>query len=803
MLTCPCARMVRLLLAQTEIKDLENNMKALVYANYSKFITASSTIHQLRSKVEGMEGEMQKLAASVEKITTVSDKISGTLQSKREIIEHLSGVHHLLQKLQFLVDLPARLRSSIASKNYEEAVTYWRKTHHVLEKYKHFSSFNPIETQCSEIIKDLTDMLERDYYAPNASYETISSYAALLLDLEQAAPKIRTRFLVGRLEQLKAMVQEFSSAPMVAPAEKPAATNNKNEKLPPGSQAQESQESQRSPEAEAAFESVAVINKKITAPVNEFIATYCNLFVARRQVTPEEQLDAIVLLDSSMEELFMEYTRVINKYLFKVVTKYGTNSESNEEDTSTNSEANQGVTPSSEVLRAASDCLDQLLGTYWSTVLLPTTAPSSLLEIKKRTKLGDTSQYINRFIGNLMDASFQDIQTEIVKVISTGLEKVNHSISVFVDATNGAGLTSSFDSLKGNETKEAIDNITNGIVASLDASFASKLHLLFSLCAPGSFLSESASSLLASVQTKIQSLLQEIVEQFGGTDATRSSTSSPYRLLVAPLVFDALKNKALPLLASTLGRIITQTKHSDLDTVSAQNKIHEFGSELTLASQRLLTKHVRDTGIRIGEMLRKAIETSNWLKRPEPHGVDGAIEIVVHELKTLQRPLAVLYELGPRKDRKRVLIGSVIGADNKISMTSDLEFDQLFQKKVNYFDKVDFNCRAISTATIKIALKTYLETVRLQTYATNGYQQLQLDVHYLNLVLDQYVSDPAALDAMMMDILNSVKERCTQPYSMDLPIIAKLCSEAFAKLNPESSAAAPAPSPSPSPSPSI
>ena len=739
----------------TEIKDLENNMKALVYANYSKFITASTTIHQLRGKVEGMEDEMQKLAASVEKITGVSDKISGTLQSKREIIEHLSGVHHLLQKLQFLVDLPARLRSSIQAKNYEEAVTYWRKTHHVLEKYKHFSSFTPIETQCSEIIQDLTAMLSKEYFAPNASYETISSYAALLLDLEESPSKIRTRFLQGRLEQLSAKIQEFESTPMVSPS------TEQNEKAPSKAE----NEIVFSPEAEAAFESVSVLNRKITQPIDEFINTYCNLFVSRRQIKEDEQLDAILLLDAAMSSLLKEYTKIINKYLFKVTL---------EEKKEVQSSENDGPSPSSEVLRAASDALDHLLGTYWSTVLLPSTAPASLLAVKQRTKLGDTSEYLNKFITHLLEASFADIEKDIIAVISTGLEKVTANISAYVESGSETATSS---------TKEAIDNITTGIVASLDASFAAKLHLLFSICSPGSFLASSAPTLLTSVQEKIQSLLHSIVEQFGGTDATRTTKSS-YRLIVAPLVFDALKNKALPLLGSTLGRIISQTKHTELGTDAAQNRIHEFGTELSLASQRLITKHVRDTGVRLGEMLRTAIETPNWLKRPEPHGVDGAIEIVVRELKSLQTPLGVLYELGPRKDRQRVLLGSVVGADHKLTVTSDLEFEQLFQKKVSYFDKVEFNSRAISTATIKIALKTYLESVRLQTYSTNGYQQLQLDVHYLNLVLDQYVSDPAALDAMMMDILNSVKERCIQPFSMDLPIIAKLCSEAYAKLNP-------------------
>lgn len=737
-------------------------MKALVYANYSKFITASTTIHQMRGKVEGMEAEMKKLADSVEKITGVSDKISGTLQSKREMIEQLSGVHHLLQKLQFLVDLPSRLRTSISAKHYEEAVTYWRKTRHVLEKYKHFPSFTPIETQCSEIIKSLTEMLSTEYFSPKVSYQTLSDYASLLLDLDQPHDKTRTRFVAFRLEQLSSLIAEFESTPMV-PAPEP-----------------ENKEKAESfdPVAAAAYASIAAMNAKISEPISEFITTFCTLFVSRRQISDEDQFAAIMLLDRSINNLLKTYTQVINKYLIKVTI---TDKESKE---AQKDHISQSPSPSSEVLRAASESLDALLGTYWSTVLLPTTAPKTLLEIKRRTKLGDTASYINNFVSSLLDASFEEIHSEIVTIIATGLEKVTTSISSFISA----GTTSAADQ----ETKKAIDNITTGIVASLDASFASKLQVMFALCTPGSFLASSATTLLSSVQSKIQLLLQQIVEQFGGTDATRSSESSPLRLLIAPLVFDALKNKALPMLASTLARIISQTKHTELDTNQAQNRIFEFSGDLLAASSKLLAKHVRDSGVRIGEMLRKAVETPNWLKRPEPHGVDGAIEMVVAELSALQKPISVLYDIGPRKERKRALLGSISATDQKLNVTSDVEFDQLFQKKVNYFDKVDFNCRAISTATIKIALKTYLESVRLQTYSTNGYQQLQLDVHYLNLVLDQYVSDPSSLDAMMMDILNSVKERCVQPHSMDLPIIAKLCSEAFAKLSRDS---LPAPAP--------
>ena len=47
-----------------------------------------------------MEDEMDKLAANMSTITEFSEKITGTLQGKRQQITKLSGVHTLLKKVR-------------------------------------------------------------------------------------------------------------------------------------------------------------------------------------------------------------------------------------------------------------------------------------------------------------------------------------------------------------------------------------------------------------------------------------------------------------------------------------------------------------------------------------------------------------------------------------------------------------------------------------------------------------------------------------------------------------------------------
>ena len=53
----------------TEIKELDSDMQMLVYENYNKFISATETIQDMKTKVDGMEGEMGRLATAVSEIT--------------------------------------------------------------------------------------------------------------------------------------------------------------------------------------------------------------------------------------------------------------------------------------------------------------------------------------------------------------------------------------------------------------------------------------------------------------------------------------------------------------------------------------------------------------------------------------------------------------------------------------------------------------------------------------------------------------------------------------------------------------
>lgn len=98
----------------------------ILYFSFSqKFQQISShQIGQMKNDFRKMEDEMDHLASNMATITEFSANISGTLQDRRQQITKLAGVHSLLKKLQFLFELPARLKKCIELEAYVQAVRY-------------------------------------------------------------------------------------------------------------------------------------------------------------------------------------------------------------------------------------------------------------------------------------------------------------------------------------------------------------------------------------------------------------------------------------------------------------------------------------------------------------------------------------------------------------------------------------------------------------------------------------------------------------------------------------------------------
>ena len=102
-----------------------------------------------------------------------------------------------------------------------------------------------------------------------------------------------------------------------------------------------------------------------------------------------------------------------------------------------------------------------------------------------------------------------------------------------------------------------------------------------------------------------------------------------------------------------------------------------------------------------------------------------------------------------------------------LSIAKDVE--KLFSKKLTTFlvKPPNFNQPAIISGVIQIALKTSLECIRLRTFGTNGFNQIQVDIYYLRSKWRALVDDESYLQMLLDENAKSSAERCLDPKPLD------------------------------------
>ncbi|KAJ2861385.1 hypothetical protein GGI22_002464, partial [Coemansia erecta] len=136
----------------SEIRQIDGDMKTMVYENYSKFISATETIGRMKEDADFMDAEMEKLARRISTISNRADSLNSKFVARNADIHRLSSEHQLLQRLQFLFDLPDQLSSHIGKGQFVEAARLWSRTQPLLNHYRQLGVFTGVEKDGKEIM---------------------------------------------------------------------------------------------------------------------------------------------------------------------------------------------------------------------------------------------------------------------------------------------------------------------------------------------------------------------------------------------------------------------------------------------------------------------------------------------------------------------------------------------------------------------------------------------------------------------------------------------------------------------------
>ena len=182
----------------TTLQEQETKMQKLVFHNYHTFMAANATVKTLKVDVEKVDPEMTRLFGAFDGINGRSSGIEARLDAHKAKVEQLVGVRRLLQKVEFLFELPARLKKSMELGAYAQAVTYYRLAMKMLNKMTAMKSFDTIRSDAESTMGTLRVMLKASIKDTKPGSIAQLENATLLLDLGEQPEDVWPDLLEGR-----------------------------------------------------------------------------------------------------------------------------------------------------------------------------------------------------------------------------------------------------------------------------------------------------------------------------------------------------------------------------------------------------------------------------------------------------------------------------------------------------------------------------------------------------------------------------------------------------------------------------
>ncbi|XP_047971945.1 vacuolar protein sorting-associated protein 51 homolog [Salvia hispanica] len=203
---------------------------------------------------------------------------------------------------------------------------------------------------------------------------------------------------------------------------------------------------------------------------------------------------------------------------------------------------------------------------------------------------------------------------------------------------------------------------------------------------------------------------------------------------------------------------------------------------------------------KISVLLKKRFAAPNWVKHKEPREVHMFVDLLRQELDEIRSEVKqILPEGVTHKHRRNNSNGSTTSSrsnplrDDRLLTRSNTQkarsqlleshLAKLFKQKMEIFTKVEHTQESVVTTIVKLSLKSFQEFVRLQTFNRSGFQQIQLDIHFLRTTLKDITEDEAAVDFLLDEVIVSSAERCLDANPLEPPVMDRLVQAKLAKTS--------------------
>jgi vacuolar protein sorting-associated protein 51 len=215
----------------------------------------------------------------------------------------------------------------------------------------------------------------------------------------------------------------------------------------------------------------------------------------------------------------------------------------------------------------------------------------------------------------------------------------------------------------------------------------------------------------------------------------------------------------------------------------------ELRDGLERVAERLLMKHVEMSSSHLAAIAAAGIDSANWLTMKEPRDVRLNVELLIRRLvetKTLlheafrvvDRPKSSTTEKHMALSPQRPSWASLREEDPFRSAVG-MDVARVFSSSLGTFTLTapEFDTASVLTEEIKYVLKSFLECIRLQTFGTFGFQQMQVDCTFLRRQCKKLVDDGSYMNAVLDQIATSTRERCVEAIPLEESVVETIVSE--------------------------
>eukprot|EP00514_Thraustochytrium_sp_LLF1b_P006554 CAMPEP_0184532946 /NCGR_PEP_ID=MMETSP0198_2-20121128/14461_1 /TAXON_ID=1112570 /ORGANISM="Thraustochytrium sp., Strain LLF1b" /LENGTH=795 /DNA_ID=CAMNT_0026925623 /DNA_START=11 /DNA_END=2398 /DNA_ORIENTATION=+ len=730
-----------------EVHTLDADMQLLVYDNYSKFISATDTIRNMKDNVDRIEGEIDSLVAKVDNIGRVAGDMNQRMAPKRSKIEKLVGLQNLIRKLNFLFDLPQRLKNCIEKGAPARAALYFKRAVPILQKHSEVASFAAIERESKQIMEELAEKLAADIEKKDTTFETFNENVTLLVDLRAEHESLDLESLGQKyLAWHQAYFDEIMN-PMAMGALKSPLNHDR---------------------------SVGELMTLVLSPLKQFCATYRNLFETSVQDDQEDTSAGSTELHDTAKEIITSFVNTVRTQLLHGRGSFRSPQESDNAESGESAEL--GETSSFKSL------LENL------HILISGAKGYKIDGIIRSGLLSDrVAEIAEHVIRKQVVDSFESLRSNVLQLLVDGIDKEPKENENSNSLEEAAKLSEAIQAaiqatmLQVNELLDASSEVLDEMSAIFDNLIRFQLRSWFL------WLANALECACNQWHPNIRPLVAIASEQPRNPERAKITVQFPSRGPRQP-------NFILTVVCLT--QLIRQyVRKAPYNIASAPELMNELDGTKDVVLLNYVESCANGISIKVADALVEP--ASNLLEASEPSAVRPfAIHLVEQISQISHRVSACMLtrsssisssdgKLGGSSPNSALSAqdgGSRLPSRFKTTSGVHQDIEMMFADNLHLLETIPFDPEAVCCSILVFVFKSIFEFARQTTFSKHAFQQLEVDTFFLRSVLPVVLDDVTQPISMLTNILRTAQKRTIGPSPLSQASIDRLCRESREQL---------------------